>query len=115
MSDDFPACWLAKWGRGPCYGRLVKAHLIPQQTLRKEIAYLTPEITWDERAWVWACGGIMGNASHHGQFDAGKIIIPRQDLPIGLLEFAAEHGLMWYVDKHFPDPEAIWCQPTCSE
>lgn len=105
MSEPAPACWLRTFGRGQCFGRLVKAHLIPQQTLRKEIAYATPEIIWDPRVWVWACGGIMGNASHHGQFDNKKIILPRQDLPLGLLEYAAEHGLTWYIEKHFPNME----------
>jgi hypothetical protein len=102
VNDETPTCWLRTFGSGDCYGRLVRAHLIPQQTLKKEISYVCPQILWDPRVWVWACGGVMGQGSHHGMFDAHRIIVPYVDLPVGLLEFAEEHGLLWYLEKHYP-------------
>lgn len=97
-----PECFLRQFSTKPCYGRLVRAHLIPQQTLKKEIAYVNTAILWDERVWAWACGGVVGDGGHHGELDQKKIIIPYLDLPFTLLEYAHEHGLMWWIERHFP-------------
>lgn len=107
-------CWLARFSSKPCHGRLIRAHLIPQQTLKKEIAYCDESVIWDPRVWVWACGGIMGNGSHHNEFDQKKIIVPWLDLPIELLQFADDHGLGWWVAKHFPtiDTRGVGCRSS---
>lgn len=107
----------------PCSGLLVRAHLIPQQTLLREIIdpmnrlkeptkfralRKTPEslaILWDPRVWVWACGGPMGNGAHHGLFDHGRISLPRQALPDGLVEFAHQYGITWAIERRYGTTE----------
>jgi hypothetical protein len=64
-----PDCWLAQFSTKPCEGRLIRAHLIPRQLLKREGH---PEAIDDPRSSVWSCGGIMGNAGHHGMFDASR-------------------------------------------
>jgi hypothetical protein len=123
-------CFFAGWpGAGPCDGRLIKAHLIPRQLLRREypdgaVQYVTAEgRTWarwrhgnpfgegyrtlkqlidDERCWIPCCGGPMGPSGHHGQLDYSCTLrIPREKLPPGVEEFAAELGLSWYLDRTY--------------
>src|SRR6516165_8667515 len=84
-----PDCWLAAHGRWEdgampsCSGRLVKAHLIPQQVLLRELASeVSAPLVWDERVWVWACGGVTGIGGHHGAFDqARRLGVPRSAVP----------------------------------
>jgi hypothetical protein len=84
-------------GCGPCDGRLVKAHLIPKQLLRRERLPL-----WPDEVWVPMCGGISGIGGHHGQLDhSRKLRIPREALPAPTEAFAAEHNLSWYLDRTY--------------
>lgn len=85
---------------GPCDGRLVKAHLLRRQVIEREAPAAD---VWDVRAWVWVCGGPMGNAGHHGMLDAGQRLlrIPRVALPLGLEEFAEELGLTWWLTREY--------------
>jgi hypothetical protein len=84
---------------GPCAGRLVKAHLIPKQRIRREVG---AEHMWDDRTWVWVCGGASGVNGHHGQLDFSRTMrIPRARLPRELEEFAAEHGLVWSLERDY--------------
>jgi hypothetical protein len=81
-------CWLARFTDTPCEGRLVRVHLIEKAVLKR--AGLDP---WDERAWVWACGGLgHGNEAHHGDFDSLKLRVPRSALPKCVEELAVEIG-----------------------
>jgi hypothetical protein len=107
-------------GAGPCDGRLVKAHLIPKQRIRREVisARLAAgahsgwpstvaeraeldRILWDERCWRWICGGPMGLSGHHGQLDGRQLRVPLSSLPRELKEFADEHGLTWSLDRDY--------------
>lgn len=122
--DKAPACWFA--GReeaGPCDGVLIRAHLVPKQRIRRELdsrrarlrregverlggLLVIPEsmedgVVWDRRAWVPMCGGIMGNAGHHGAFDHRQLRIARGDLPAVVEEFAAEFGLEWSLERDY--------------
>ncbi len=92
-----PDCFLAKFApETPCEGRLVRCHLIAKQTLRKEA------LPGSYRTWVWGCGGIMGNAGHHGMLDHSRTLrVPREALPADVEEFAADHGLGWYLDREY--------------
>lgn len=99
-------CWLAQFSEQPCDGRLIRAHLIPRQRIVREVTKPLPreeafQIIWDERAWAWACGGPMGNAGHHGAFDNRSLYVPRWALPAGVEAFAAEHGLVWSLDRDY--------------
>jgi hypothetical protein len=64
MSD----CWLATHGvmehgaMGPCDGQLSRAHLLPKALIKRT----DPAKMWDRRGWVWACGGVVGNARRRG-------------------------------------------------
>lgn len=97
-------CWFATFGfmeNGdripPCDGRLVRCHLIPKQIIRRARGKV-----WDDRAWVWACGGPIGNAGHHGMLDTSKTLrLPRVAIPDETEEFAAELGLEWWLDRTY--------------
>jgi hypothetical protein len=107
-------CFLKDFSDRPCDGRLVKAHLLPKQQMNKALTdhhyyrhahdEKRARRDWheDPRSWVWACGGPMGNAGHHGMLDASRTIrIPRDRLPAGLEEFAAELGLTWWLEREY--------------
>jgi hypothetical protein len=84
-------------GSGPCDGRLVRAHLIPKQLLKRE--HLSQ---WDPRVWVPCCGGPTGIGGHHGMLDHSRTLkIPRGALPIAVEEFARETGLTWWLDREY--------------
>jgi hypothetical protein len=56
----------------------------------------------DGRVFVLACGGATGIGGHHGQLDSSRTIrVPRHRLPPELEEFAAEHGLGWFLDREY--------------
>jgi len=89
-------CFLAAFSEKPCEGRLRKVHLLPKQRLKR--AGLDP---WDERSWVWACGGEMGIEGHHGELDGYKLTIPPDRLPLRLIELAEEHQLLGYLHHRY--------------
>lgn len=105
-------CYLAEYGVSvnerplpPCEGRLVKVHLIPQSFLRRE--YRSKDVRalcMDPRGYVWGCGGIVGNGGCHGRLDHSRTLkLPREALPLGLEEFAAELGprALAYLDREY--------------
>lgn len=127
-------------GAGLCNGSLIRAHLIPKQRIRREFPHgavhvtggayrratrqegermrasglpegrLLPELEWDHRVWVPVCGGPMGNAGHHGRFDAraghaSAFRIPRVRLPAALEAFAEEYGLEWSLEADYGPKE----------
>jgi len=110
IRSDVRICWLGAFGQmehgdpmPPCSGPLIRAHLIPKQTLKREHAD-----PMDPRSWVWACGGIAGNGGHHGALDHSRSLrLPRGSLPPGVEELAAEIGLEWYLDKTFGERETM--------
>lgn len=81
-------CWLARFTDTPCQGRLVRAHLIPRQLLKREgFGAVIP----DPRSWVWACGGVVGSGGHHGALDYARTLrVPRAALPPGVEQLAVE-------------------------
>ena len=100
-----PGCWFAQnvIGCGPCDGQVRKCHLIPHQLLCRELRLRKGHPTaWDDRVWVWGCGGPTGIGGHHGMLDHSRTLrIPRASLPEGLEEFAAEVGLTWWLDREY--------------
>ena len=117
-----PVCFFAgRPGAGPCDGALIRGHLIPKQVIRREVmsarrgagalgqwpvgvdqrAELS-RILWDERAWVPMCGGLTGCSGHHGALDTARTLrIRRDELPAAVEEFAAEHGLEWWLGREY--------------
>ena len=102
-------CWLGAFGylehgdpMTPCSGRLVRCHLIPRQLLKQQHH---PE--WDRRAWVWGCGGIVGNGGHHGMLDSSRTLrLRREAIPAGVEELAYELGLLWWLDRTYGERRA---------
>jgi hypothetical protein len=97
-------CFLAQFSDKPCEGRLIRAHLIPKQVIRRElrIGYAWTVVADDPRCWCWACGGALGPSGHHGMLDYSRTLrIPREALPVGLEEFAAEYGLLWWLEREY--------------
>jgi hypothetical protein len=101
------ACFLAQFSDKPCEGRLIRAHLIPRQVIRRELGgrkhgYGWTTIADDPRCWVWACGGALGPSGHHGMLDHSRTLrIPREALPAGIEAFAEEYGLGWWLDRTY--------------
>jgi hypothetical protein len=95
-------CFLAPFApEKPCDGRLIRAHLIPVHLLKREVRQAWAAAN-DPRSWVWACGGPMGNAGHHGMLDASRTLrIPRDRLPRGLEALAEDLGLGWWLDREY--------------
>lgn len=99
-------CYLGKHGvsdsarpLGPCSGQLIRAHLIPQQLLKRE-GHAAAIV--DPRSWVPACGGITGITGHHGAFDTARTLrLPFEALPAGTVALAAELGLTWYLERTY--------------
>jgi hypothetical protein len=106
----FKFCWLERFGQmengdpmPPCSGELIRAHLIPRQLLLRTVpAERSAEIVNDSRGWVWACGGPMGNAGHHGMFDQARTLrVPRISIPVATEEMAEELHLVWWLDRTY--------------
>ena len=94
------ACWLREFSPRPCEGALVRAHLIPKQTLLRELpSEQSAALLWDDRVWVPACGGLdHGADAHHGDFDNYRLAVPRSALPQDFKDLLEELGLGWYID-----------------
>jgi hypothetical protein len=97
-------CWLFANGvmeKGrpmpACEGRLIRAHLIPCQTLKRYGGD-----PWDSRAWVPVCGGVTGCSGHHGMLDVSRRLrVPRERLPGVVEELALEIGVGWWLDRAY--------------
>lgn len=97
-------CFFHHWpGAGECDGQLIRAHLIPQQTLRRECGKGWRALADDARSWVPCCGGPTGIGGHHGRLDHSRTLrIPFDALPFGFVQFCEEIGLGWYVTRTYP-------------
>ena len=106
MSEHHPDCWLAQHGHmekddpmPPCEGRLIRAHVISQQELRKRGL---EKYTGDPSTYVLACGGLTGLTGHHGMFDMSKKLRVRfGELPQATLDFALNHNLTRYLERNY--------------
>lgn len=106
-------CYFAPYSSKPCdTPYLDRAHLIPQQVLKREHSRANPRIrpAWfipspltgtdleailrDERGWVPAC------RAHHHAFDAGFLDAP---IPEAVRAFAAELDLSHYLPSLAPE------------
>ena len=79
-----------------CEGRLIRAHLIPKQLLKRS------GDVWHPGSFVWACGGVTGVAGHHGMFDSARTLrLPREEIPAATEALAVFLGLTWWLDKTY--------------
>lgn len=102
MTGQHPECWLAQFTDTACDGRLVRAHLLPRRLLKQEFRAIHRRLAADERSFVLACGGPMGNAGHHGALDVSRTLrVPFDALPQGLIEMASELDLLWWVEREY--------------
>lgn len=93
-------CFFASLGFTGCEGRMDRAHLIAQQVIKREVGR-SKTVLQDPRVWVPACRG------HHFRFDYSRTVRLRRDqLPAGVEEYAAEHGLGWRLDHDYGPLEA---------
>lgn len=92
-------CFLRQFSDTLCRGRLVRAHLIPRQTLSRELN-ASDKVIADPRGWVWACGGPTGAQGHHGELDYSRTLrVPVECLPREFVEWVQELGLGWWLDR----------------
>ena len=71
-------------------------HVIPKHLLKKH----------DLHAHLWdARNGIAVTTRVHDRHHAGLELIPASCLPASVYEFAAEHGLIWFLEKHYATEE----------
>jgi hypothetical protein len=97
-AGDPYSCQLARFSDKPCRGRLIRAHLIPRNLLRRNGL---AELIDDPRTYVVACGGPMGNSGHHGEFDALTLKVPRWAIPLGTEQLAHDVGLDWFLERRY--------------
>lgn len=92
-------CNLAQYAMDtPCEGRLERAHLIPQQLMKRE--GLRDHVT-DPATWVPAC------RRHHTMLDVSRTIrVPWDNLPEATIVFAADHGLMPWLEREYLNRKA---------
>ncbi len=88
-------CWLRQFSDKPCdlgvFGRLQRAHLVPQRRLRWDGRR---ECAEDPRTWRWAC------MAHHHAFDRGFLyrrqpaceVLRLSEYPEDFKQWAAEQG-----------------------
>jgi hypothetical protein len=103
-------CFLAQFSSEPCAGRMERAHLLRQQTLRRHLTSIMREevnaclmsdedvrlFVWDERTWRPACH------RHHTAFDQSKTLrIPRSAIPADTEQYAREWGFGWFLDRTY--------------
>lgn len=74
-------------------GLLDAHHLIPKQVLKREFPHGVNDLLMDPR------NGVLVRRYHHDALEARAAVIPKALLPADALEFVAELGLDWYVDK----------------
>jgi hypothetical protein len=86
-----------------CNGRLVEAHLLPKQLLKR---HGVTEL-YAVGSWVWACGGPdYGADGHHGEFDSSRTLrLARFQIPDLTERFAKQYGLEWYLDRTYGPQE----------
>jgi hypothetical protein len=94
---DLGGCIVCPFEGGTCAGPVEAHHLIPAAVLRKHglAAFLM-----DVRNRAAVC------SHRHEQITSAYKPFPVALLSDVFFEFAADAGLMWWVDRHFPDAKA---------
>lgn len=90
-------CALNMRGDHVCEGKVRGHHLIAQHALRKRGLH---EFLWDKRNRLAVC-----DAAHH-RHHTRCAPLPRSVLPDSVFEFAEELGLLWLLEKTYPEDAA---------
>lgn len=112
MRREYPegALWLLGRPEGVSQRVWRRDHLEAVVTIPVERRVGIATLEFDERSWVWGCGGPCGNSGHHGMLDVARTLrVPRPLLPGGLEEFAASLGLSWWLDREYGEKDARVC------
>jgi hypothetical protein len=81
---------------GEHFGPIQGHHVITKSRLKREGL---SDAVWDVRNGVPVC------ELHHAQHHAHRERLPRELLPAGVFEFAADYGLGWVLDREYPEQE----------
>ena len=131
MSEEFACFFAQRDDAGPCLGRLVAAHLLPRQLLRREYRYGCVEeggrwwplergeerhdlpyrslddLIRDPRSVVPMCGGLHAHGGHHGQVvQPPTLRVAREELPEDFIEYVEELGLLWWIERTYKERQA---------
>lgn len=90
---DLGACVVCPFEGGTCAGPVEAHHLIPASVLRK---HGLQAFLMDLRNRAAVC------SHRHEQITTAYKPFPVELLPGAFFEFAADTGLMWWVDRHYP-------------
>lgn len=103
------ACYFSDLG-GCDPSILDQAHIIPKQRIKRVLGKDVPDsILWDERVLFTLC------RAHHTAFDAKLLRLKRDELPIAVEWFAAEHPeLAWSLERDF-GPAEVRCRAQISD
>lgn len=74
-------------------------HIISKQHLRRYCKADFERLRWDARNGLGLCQW------HHMRHESCKQRVPRELLPAGAIEFAAELGLDWLLEREYPQEE----------
>lgn len=87
------ACQVCPAEGGHCEGRVQGHHVVSKQALRRHGLH---EHLWDVRNRLAVC------ARRHERHTTLSAPIAYGLLPSSAIEFAAELGLEWWLDRHYP-------------
>ena len=94
--------------------KITAHHVLPKQVIRQyvrglrlpsvEAIPLSKRLLSDTRNRLWLCEGPLGC---HPQFENRRLVIPRDRVPQGAFEFAAELGerFVAWLEKRYPEIE----------
>lgn len=96
LPGENPECFLEQFAPATlCDGRMERAHLIREQTIRKHVSR-SKLILWAPAVWRPACH------RHHGLLDQSKTLrIPRSAIPAETEAWADDNGLTWWLDREY--------------
>ncbi len=93
-------CELQQFFHHVCDGPVDACHIIPKRFL-KDATLGWPEE--DALRVIFDCrNGMAGCRKAHDKLDGPYCPVTFDQLPLGVLEFAAEHGMTWKLEKMYP-------------
>lgn len=94
MCRAYPVSYAQRVAYGIDIRMMQAHHIIPKRHLKQEGL---KDLIWDERIALGLCG------YHHARHENYRERVPRSLLPKSVYQFAEEHGLMWLLDREYPE------------